>query len=372
MTSDAIARRAGARLTIDLDAIVANWRALAARAAPAECSAVVKADAYGLGAVRVASALLAAGCKTFFVALLEEGIVLRAALGPGPRIGVLNGTPPGTAPDFTAATLLPVINTLGQLAEWRAEAARLGHPCSVALQVETGMSRFGLPAADVAAIASDPAFLAGLKVELLMSHLACADEPEHSANEAQRAEFERLRAILPAAPASLANSSGIFLGKTYHHALVRPGAALYGINPTPHLPNPMRQVVQLEARIVQLRTVDPGTGIGYSHAATATRPTKLATLSIGYADGWPRSASTASAFADRCRLPFIGRVSMDSVIVDTTDCTAPLVEGDFARLIDPEQTVDDIAALGGTIGYEILTRLGSRFDRRYISSGQST
>jgi alanine racemase len=359
------AERAGAFLTIDLDAIVANWRLLSERSAPAECAAVVKADAYGLGAAQVSAALETAGCRTFFVAHLDEGAALRPALRRDSRILVLNGAPRGTEGDFAAGKLIPVVNSLGALARWRDHAQALGERLPTVLQVDSGMSRLGLAAADVATISNTPSLLDGLSVELVMSHLACADEPDHPANELHRSAFDRFRAMLPAAPASLANSSGIFLGDGFHFDLARPGAALYGVNPTPHEANPMHGVVGLGARIIQLRDVEVGTGVGYGHAASAGRPSTLATISLGYADGWPRNAAAAAFFRNQ-RLPVIGRVSMDSMVVDTTECADPPREGDPVDLIGPNQSVDDVAASAGTIGYEILTRLGRRFQRRYL------
>jgi len=357
--------RAGAILTIDLDAIVANWRRLAAITAPARCSAVVKADAYGLGANQVAAALQDAGCADFFVVTVDEALSLRAAIGQAARIGVLGGTPPGAARDLYEGKVTPVINSLAELALWRDLAGQTGKTIPVIVQLDTGMSRFGLAPADIDRIAADATLLAGLDVSLVISHLACADEPDHPANEAQRFQFERLRRLLPPAPASLANSSGLFLGPAYVFDLGRPGAALYGLNPTPHLPNPMRPVVRVEARIAQIRDIGPGTSVGYAWSLTVRRPTRLATLSIGYADGWPR-ASTAGALFRGAGLPAAGRVSMDSLIVDITDCPHPLTEGDMVEMIGPGQSPDDVAARSGAIGYEILTRLGRRFDRRYL------
>lgn len=356
---------AGAVLTVDLAAIVENWRRLGARLGKAACAAVVKADAYGLGAAAVGGALAADGCRDFFVAHLDEGIALRGTLGaPDIRIFILNGTPRGTEADFVAAGLIPVVNTMGELAGWREHARALGRRLPVVLQVDSGMSRLGLTRTEVAAISAEPAVLEGLSIELVMSHLACADEPEHPANEAQRREFRRLAAMLPPAPLSLANSSGIFLGYAFHGDLVRPGAALYGINPTPGLPNPMLPVVGLAARVVQIRDVPAGAGIGYGYTATAARPSRLVTISLGYADGWPRNAA-AAAFAGGERLPFLGRVSMDTIILDATGCRQPLREDDMVDMICPRQDVDDVANAAGTIGYEILTRLGRRFHRVY-------
>jgi len=360
--------RAGAVLTVDLGAIVSNWRLLRAKLGNTACAAVVKADAYGLGAAEVAAALAEAGARSFFVALPGEGIALRGALGADARIFVLNGTPAGTEADFVAADLIPVINTLAELSAWREHAAASGRPIDVALQLDSGMSRLGLPSRDVATIADDRSRLEGLRTKLVMSHLACADEPRHPANEAQLREFNRLRAALPPAPASLANSSGIFLGKPFHFDLARPGAALYGINPTPSTENPMRSVVRLSARVIQIRDVPAGTGIGYGHSAAAGRASRLATISIGYADGWPRNAP-AYAFFRGSRLPFAGRVSMDSIVLDLTDCAVQPREGELVDLICGDQSVDDVAEAAGTIGYEILTRLGRRFHRRYVQTG---
>jgi alanine racemase len=358
--------RAGAVLTIDLDAIAANYRLLREKAEGAECAAVVKANAYGLGAAAVARRLIVEGCTTFFVAHLGEAIDLRAALGEGPDIFVLNGTPPGTARDFLAARAIPVVNSLAELAEWRALAAESGAVMPAALQVDSGMSRLGMAPEEAALLAEDPSLIAGIDVRLVMSHLACADEPGHSANMAQVSEFERLRRILPEARASLANSSGVFLGKAFRHDLVRPGAALYGINPVPGKRNPMRPVVSLKARVVQLREVPQGAGIGYGHALHADAPMRLATLSIGYADGWPRG-TRAGAFCGDAPLPLAGRVSMDSIVVDATGLSDDVLwQGAFVDMICANQTVDDVAAASGTIGYEILCSLGRRFHRIYL------
>ena len=357
---------AGAVLTIDLDAIVSNWRMLSEKLGSSECSAVVKANAYGLGATRVAAALENAGCKTFFVAHLDEGIELRSSLSSTARIFVLNGTPTGTEQDFVSSGLIPVVNSFAELSAWRNYAQNLDARLPIALQVDSGMSRLGLQSVDVEAIAANEDILDGLDLQLVMSHLACADEPSHDANEAQRLEFERLRSMLPDAPAALANSAGVFLGQAFHFNLARPGAALYGINPTPALKNPMKASVTLSARVVQIREVKKGAGIGYGFTCHSTDKMRLATISLGYADGWPRNAAV-SAYFNGEELPFAGRVSMDSIILDISALSANLAEGDFVDLICPEQTVDDIAQKSGTIGYEILTRLGTRFHRQYLT-----
>jgi alanine racemase len=362
----AAADRAGAWLTIDLDAIRANYRGLCARLGGAACAGVVKADGYGLGAAQVARALLDEGCGTFFVAHLDEALALRRVLPKTCVIYVLNGLPPGAERDCLAAFARPVLNSLEQVEAWAALGARAGSRFAAALQVDSGMSRLGLAPADVDRLAARPDRLEGIDLALVMSHLACADEPAHPANAAQLQAFETLRAKLPAAPASLANSSGIFLGRPWHFELARPGAALYGINPRPGSANPMRSVVRIEARVIQLRAVAAGAGIGYGHRAIADGPKRLATLSIGYADGWLRAAG-AAAFWRGLRLPFIGRVSMDSIILDVSaEPCAALRPGMMVDLVTAEQGIDDIASLAGTIGYEVLTRLGARYDRRYI------
>ena len=361
----AAALRAGAILAVDLDAVVTNWRLLSKLAEGAECAAVVKADAYGLGAGRVGAALQAAGCRTFFVAHLEEGLELRKAIGFSSRVFVLNGTPSGTESEFLNSVLIPVVNTAGELAAWRNHAREKRRSMPVALQLDTGMSRLGLSPGDVAELAGEPMGLGGLSVELVMSHLACADAPAHPANGRQRRAFAKLRTVLPRrAASSLANSAGILLGPEFRFDLVRPGAALYGINPVPGGLNPFSQAVTLSARVLQIREVPAGTSVGYGHARTVERQGRLATISLGYADGWPRAANM-SAFYKGQPLPFAGRVSMDSIVVDATDCAEAPREGEFVSLITREQTVDDVARAAGTIGYEILTRLGRRIARDY-------
>ncbi|MDX8493662.1 alanine racemase [Mesorhizobium sp. VK22B] len=355
---------AGAILTIDLGAIRENYRRLKTRLNAAHCAGVLKADGYGLGAAQVASALMKEGCDIFFVALLGEGIVLRKALGSGPDIFVLNGLSPGSESQALAAGLHPVINSAAQLKAWREAARATGQRLAAAIQVDSGMSRLGMAPAEVQALAKDA--FDDIDIRFVMSHLACADEPRNPANEAQRLAFERLRGMLPRAPASLANSSGIFLGAPYHYDLARPGAALYGINPTPGEPNPMLPVVRLQAKVAQTREVEKGAGIGYGHTYHARGPLRLATISFGYADGWHRRAASAAWF-EGVRLPFVGRISMDSIILDISALPAGgLGEGDLVELIGPSQSLDDVAGHAGTIGYEVLTSLGARFHRRYV------
>ncbi|MGE0283824.1 MAG: alanine racemase [Rhizobiaceae bacterium] len=356
---------AGAILTIDLAAVRENYRRLKARLGGKPCAAVVKADGYGLGAVEVAKALMPEGCDTFFVAHLSEGLNLRAAIGNAPTIYVLNGLAPDSEADAVAAGLRPVLNSLDQLSTWRDAAKVAGRTLPAAVQVDSGMSRLGMAPSEVDEIAGSSDAFAGIDVTLVMSHLACADEPEHPANEMQRINFEALRRKLPPAPASFANSSGIFLGKPFHFDLGRPGVALYGVNPTPGEPNPMVPVVRLDVKVVQTREIGDGVGIGYGYASRARLAMRLATIALGYADGWHRRAAGAAWFEGE-RLPFAGRVSMDSIILDITSLPpGQLKAGDLVELIGPKQTVDDVADYAGTIGYEILTGLGSRFHRVY-------
>lgn len=370
MSGQASCARAGAVLTIDLDAVRANYRQLRERGAPARaaCGAVLKADAYGLGMGPVAQALVREGCRHFFVAHLDEGIRLRRLVPADCTIHVMHGAMPGTARDCVAHDLVPVLNDPGQVAEWRALARELGRELPAALQVDTGMSRMGLAAVDLERLRQDPAWLEGIAPRLLMSHLACADEPAHPLNARQRQRFDEVRALLPGVPASLANSSGVFLGGAWHYDLLRPGCALYGINPQPGYPNPLAQAVSLAARVVQLRTVAAGDIVGYGARYVAPGERRIATISIGYADGWLRALTGRSqAFVDGVAVPFAGTVSMDSITLDVTgipeDRIAP---GRTVDLLCPQQTVDDVALQAGTIGYEVLTRLGGRFARRYL------
>lgn len=367
MVDSVDASRAGARLTVDLGAIRDNYRLLAGMTTGA-CAAVMKADAYGLGMEQVAPALALEGCKTFFTAHLEEGIRLRQLVPEDCTIYVLHGAPPGTARDCFQYDLRPVLNDPGQIQEWRALARTLDRELPAAIQLDTGMSRMGLAPEDLLALAGDRDWLAGVRPTLVMSHLACADEPEHPMNDAQRRRFDELRALLPGVPASLANSSGVFLGADYHHDLLRPGAALYGINPQPGNPNPLKQAVSLHARVVQVRSVCEGAVVGYGAHHACTGEQRIATIAVGYADGWLRSLSGRGfAFVDGVQVPIAGRVSMDSITLDVTGIAPErVVPGAEVELMGDHQPVDAVAALAGTIGYEVLTRLGGRFHRRYV------
>ena len=350
-------------LHIDLAAIVENWRLLAARAAPGAVAGVVKANAYGLGADKVAPALRAAGCRHFFVAHLAEGIALRETLGSGPMIAVLNGFAPGADGD---AALVPVLNSLGDVLAHAAAGRSAGQARRALLHLDTGMARLGLDAAEQARLVADHSLLAGLDLLYIMTHLACADEPNHPLNAEQAARFDRACAVLPKFKRSFANSSGLFLGADYASDLARPGCALYGINPTPGLPNPLRQVLRLEAPVLQIREIPAGASVGYGASFMAARPSRIATIAVGYADGYLRSLSGQGGAAYRgLMLPLVGRVSMDLITLDVTDVPG-LVPGDAVTLIGgAAPSPDDLAARADTIGYEILTSLGARYRRAY-------
>ena len=350
---------AGATLTVDLDALVGNWRALRDLSRPAACAAVVKADAYGLGIEKVGAALRAAGCRRFFVARLDEGVALRAVLGGGDAIYVLDGPASARdAPVFEAAGLVPVLNTPGQVAAWRGRAV---------LAVDTGMNRLGLSPAEVRALAADPDGLRGVALEFVMSHLACAEDRADPMNERQRLLFDELRALLPRAPASLANSGGVFLGAPFHHALTRPGAAIYGVSAATGAPAPMRPVVGLKAEILQVRTISEPSAVGYGAARRAAPGTRLAVVAAGYADGLPRSlGERGCGYLGGTKVPVAGRISMDLTTFDVTGAPEDSVRpGGHVELLSGRRTVDDLAAEAGTIGYEILTALGRRYRRRY-------
>lgn len=363
-SQDDASARAGAWLTVSLKAIANNYDLVAGLGAGAECAAVVKADAYGLGAAQVAQALAGRDAGTFFVAHLDEGIALRAVL-PQARIFVLHGFMPGCEGSMAAHGLIPVLNSLDQVRSWKWFCEQAGQAFPAALQFDSGMSRFGLSIEDLA----EPALFNGLNLQLVMSHLACADMPDSSANEMQRQRFVTMAAAFPGVPRSLAASSGIFLGPDYHFELIRPGAALYGIAPSEGR-RVLAPVVSLDARIAQIRTIQAGDRVGYGLSWTAPKATRVATLGLGYADGFFRAqAGQASVWYGRTRLPVIGRVSMDSISVDMTEAPADLKAGDVLSVLGPQQDVDALARSAGTIGYEVLTALGSRFHRVYVPAG---
>jgi len=357
------------RLTVDLGAVQRNYRRVAAELGRGvECAAVVKADAYGLGAPYVATALAQISARSFFVAQVEEGTALRPLL-PDAQIFVLNGLQAGLESECERHRLTPVLNSLGEIELWTAHSRRLGHSLPAAVHLDTGMNRLGLPGYEVATLAAEPERLQGLAPLLLVSHLACADLTDHEANSRQLQLFRSCRRQLPNMPASFANSSGVFLGPDYHFDMVRPGASLYGVNPLPNDLNPMVQVVQLEAKILQVRDVDRGTTVGYGATHRIENAgVRLATIAIGYAEGYLRSASGRGfAFLGDHRVNVVGRVSMDLITIDVTGIPENVAHpGAWVELIGPHLDVDTVAERAGTIGYEILTSLGGHHRRRYL------
>jgi alanine racemase len=357
-------------LTIDLDAIVANWRKLEKTAVPAECAGVIKADAYGCGTGPVARALASAGCKTFFVATLDEARAARAAVSSA-AIYVLNGFFQNTAEAYAKIDCRPVIGDLHELAEWDVFCRRSGWHGGVAIHIDTGMHRLGLTITE--ALGLIPRITAGDHgITLVMSHLASAEQLHNPINARQLAAFREIASVFTGVPASLANSSGIYLGPQFQFDLVRPGAALYGVNPTPEADNPMQPVVELKARIVQIRSVERGETVGYGGTWTARRPTRIAIVATGYADGYFRAASAsdgtrgAEVVVAGKRCPIAGRISMDLMAVDITDLPHNTARrGHMVTLIGEGITVDELAHHFGTIGYEVLTSLGRRYVRIY-------
>ncbi|WJR81806.1 alanine racemase [Bradyrhizobium sp. NP1] len=357
-------------LTVDLDAIVANWRKLEKTGVPAECAGVVKANAYGCGIPPVARALAAAGCKTFFVATLDEARALRGAL-PTTTIYVLNGFFQNSGDAYAKINCRPVIGDLNELAEWDVFCRRSGWHGGAAIHIDTGMNRLGLTIAEAQGII--PRISAGDHgITLVMSHLVSAEQLNSPVNARQLATFREIASRFSGVPASLSNSSGIFLGAQFQFDLVRPGAALYGVNPTPEADNPMQPVVELKARIVQIRNVERGETVGYGGTWTARRSTRLAIVSAGYADGYFRAASAndgtrgAEVVVAGKRCPVAGRISMDLTAVDITDLpTNAARRGHMVTLLGDGITVDELAHHFGTIGYEVLTSLGTRYARVY-------
>ncbi len=366
-------RRAGAILTVDLGAIAANWRGLrdAGRAAgrPVDCAAVLKADAYGTGAAVVGPRLAAAGCRQFFVAHIDEGIALRRVL-PEHSIYVLNGLLAGTEPDFVEHGLTPVLNHLAQLNAWRAAAQRFDRALDAVVHIDTGMHRLGFGPDESQILINERGRLRGLRLALLMSHLVVSEEPANPINVEQLSRFRSFVKAMPGAPASLANSSGILLGPDYHFDLLRPGAALYGINPLPGQPNPMLPTVTLNARILQTRRIDAMQTVGYGAAWRSARPSRVATIALGYADGYFRTLiNRTHVHLAGQRVPVIGRISMDLVTIDVTDVPeADSQPGALVEVLGPHLTTDDLADHARTNAYEVMTALGRRYARVYVDA----
>jgi alanine racemase len=349
-----------ARLTVRLDALAANWRFFRDQAPGAACAAVVKADGYGLGATPVARRLRDEGCGTFFVAHLGEGVALRADLGAGPEVFVLNGLAPGAAEAFAAHDLRPVLNSLAQIEEWGALAP--GRPA--ALHVDTGMNRLGVPLEEVEQAAEG---LQATPLLLVMSHLACASDPKHPKNAMQLADFVQAAAQLPQAPLSIAASAGALLGAEYQLDMIRPGIGLYGGGPFDADPTPLHPVATLEAPIIQVRAIGPGDTLGYGATWQADRRRRIATVALGYADGFLRSGSNRGfAVVGGAVCPIVGRVSMDLIGLDVTGAGPAAEVGAMAQFLGPAAPIDAQAQALDTIPYEILTRLGPRLKRTHV------
>lgn len=361
---------AGGVLTIDLQAIAANWRQLRDRAAPARCAAVVKADAYGVGLEQAARALANAGCDTFFVALIDEARRLRAVL-PTATIYVLNGFSPNAAGEFRKHRLEPVLGSWPEVDEWNAFVDATGEPLPAAIHVDTGMRRHGV-SADEAKVLSERLSLLHFRPSLIMSHFACADEPTHPLNARQISEFRAIAAQFSGVPASLSNSAGILGQRDARFDLVRPGISLFGGRALLADDNPMEAVVQLDIRVVQVRRAKKGESVGYGATSTLARDSRIAICAAGYADGIFRAVggsderAGAEAIVAGRRCPFVGRVSMDFFALDVTDIAEDEVKrGDFVTVLGEQISVDDFAQHAGTIGYEVLTALGRRYARIY-------
>lgn len=357
------------RLEIHLDQICWNYLSLQKRLKKgADCAAVVKADAYGLGAAAVVPELYKANCRHFYVAHASEGIAVREALeGAEAHIYLLHGVHGIPLEEIIRKNLTPVLNTRGDIEGWSVIAKKTDKKMPAVIHIDTGMNRLGLSVGEVTWLKNNAEVLKPLDIRYIMSHLACADEPSHSKNAEQFGKFKTLTAEmgLPCR-LSFANSAGIFLGPDFHFDQARPGCALYGISPQINMPNPMQSVVSLKARILQVRDVDRGETVGYGATYQVPRSAKLAIISAGYADGLLRSLTDSGAvYIGGQKCPIVGRVSMDAIIVDATQ--AP--EAEWAEIIGPHQTADDVAAQAGTIGYEILTSLGRRYTRVYSGRG---
>lgn len=377
-TTGADPRLAGGRLTIDLDALVTNWLLLAEKSKPARTAAVVKADAYGLGIIHVVPVLWKAGCRTFFVALAEEGLRVKA-VAPDAQVFVLNGFFAEAFPVYEQSNLIPVLGSLRELASWKELNAGRAEKLPYALHVDTGMNRLGLTVNEAIRFAGESA---DNRPILLITHLATADEPTHVLSQRQFESFQKLRANFSGIESSIANSPGIFHSLNTGYELSRPGVAMYGGEPLSSANNPMRPVVTSEARIVQVRTGLKGETAGYGATATLSRDTRIAVCSVGYADGYLRSASGSGVplrlaldnggygFIAGKKVPVIGRVTMDLTSFDISELNEGEANaGDYIELFGSNISLDDAARAAGTIGYELLTSLGNRYHRRYLYSG---
>jgi alanine racemase len=359
-----------ARLTIDLDALAANYAFMRVQAGSAEVAPVVKADGYSLGAAPIAKRLWREGARTFFVASLVEGEALRAALGPKrpSMILVFEGAPPESAARLAASGLCPVLNSLAQVDHYAAFCRGNGGGPPCALHIDTGMNRLGLRSEDMEALAASSDRLQGLQVSWVMSHLACADQVRHPMNARQMEGFRQVRTLFPHARASLANSAGLFLGQDYRYDMVRPGISLYGGGPFGQTHPSLQTVVTLQAPILDVRAVAAGETVGYGADYRAECDCRVAIVAAGYADGVPRlGPNTGEAWFAGQRRRLLGRVSMDLLAIDVTGCDAAL-PGAMVELLGAHASLDDVAASAGTIAHDILTGLGRRAERVYLDA----
>ncbi|WP_273757014.1 alanine racemase [Bartonella sp. MM73XJBT] len=352
---------------IDVNAIVENYKILAKRVAPTQCSAVVKANAYGLGADKIAPALYQAGCRTFFVAKIEEALQLKTILPENVMIALLNGLP-HTAEEFIAQSgIVPVLNSWHAIEDWQKLCQKKHKRFPAIIQIDTQMNRLGLDKQELQQLIKQPIVFQQAEIKYILSHLSNGENASRSSNNTQLAAFKAILAKLPACKVSFANSGGIFLGPDFYFDLVRPGIALYGFNPHSKQQTTLKPVIKLEAQVLQSRFTDIGMPVGYEESFITRRPSTLTTISIGYADGWPRILSNkGSVYFNGHKLPIVGRVSMDSIIVDATDLEKKPQRGDWVELIGPHQTLEKVSTDANTIPNEILTSLGTRYKRIYI------
>ncbi|ENN91297.1 alanine racemase [Bartonella bovis] len=353
---------------IDISAIVANYTALAQHVAPTECSAVVKANAYGIGVEKVAPALYQAGCRTFFVAQIKEALQLKAILPPNVTLALLSGLPP-TSEEFVAqAGIVPVLNSWHEIENWQMLCQEKSTRFPAIVQIDTNMNRLGLDQKELQQLIKHPTLFEIADIKYIISHLANGDDCTHSSNYTQLTTIKKILAQLPACKVSLANSGGIFLGPDFYFDLVRPGIALYGINSHGKHTIPIKPVLKLKAQVIQSRCVEEGTPIGYGGSFITHRPSILTTISIGYADGWLRNLSNkGSVYFKGYKLPIVGRISMDSIIVDATNIEHDKPKrGDWVELIGEHQKIEDISIDANTVPHEILSSLGARCKRIYI------
>ena len=366
------ADRSGAVLTVDLNVLAENYNYLKSRLnKDTSCSAVVKSDAYGLGLEPIVSRLSDEGCNKFFVALLDEAIAARAALKKKDKnadIYLLNGAPKKSEKDLDHYGIVPILNSISEIRRWSFHAKQTGKLHEGIINIDTGMSRLGLDTGELDTFAHNPQLAEGIDITHVMSHLACGDNRMNIKNEQQRLLFDKYRLLFGPTKSSLANSAGIFLGNEFHYDLVRPGAAIYGIQPITNESNKIKQVINLNGKVIQNCTVDANATVGYGATYRTTRRSRLATISVGYGDGYFRSlGNRAYGYIGTTKVPVVGRVSMDLITFDVTDIAEKeSCPGAMIELIGPHYTVDKLATDAGTIGYEVLTSLGSRYSRNYV------